>query len=531
MASFESEISPLSHLCSSACSEPFTIYRNKERYVINSFRDTLFSSDTKNEQNSAKSTNEEHVDDEVEADMFSSYESNEINDQSINHTSTQTNDNKSRKRPKTSHLHRHFSVREYEPSVCRSTITTCTHRGHSYFIHVIGNKMNELVIRDANYIVPHRVTLESGFNIPVTQSSEITHVASIGTSSFGAESNILACAGNKISILSTQTSTFGDYYKLFSRGIGLESKISDLDKKNRILSVHHSELAAAVSELPLCSLTIKMKVKLPSNAVKIATTPESSACPSCVILTESGTVFRWSPTHELDTSLRINFEGRADLTNSGNIYSSKTAWTNRCNLELSHDLNTCYLSHHKDLYTIDFRSGLTSNALMTTSTTISSVKQDLISPHTIYVCGSGRVSVMDTRHMREPALKRYVPDSHEIAQLYRADRFMNVGSLSEYGSIQPLSSGGTYLLYLHLNIYIFFFFFFCYTHLYILLFYKYSSLVVMVGSSPHSAMAHIHCIDKALSPRLGSDRLLLDASARLHSAFLFGCGRLSSKVF
>jgi len=60
-------------------------------------------------------------------------------------------------------------------------------------------------------------------------------------------------------------------------------------------------------------------------------------------------------------------------------------------------------------------------------------------------------------------------------------------------------------------------------------------LVVMVGSSRYSALAHIHCIDKTLPPRFRGvftdDSLLGDASARLRSAFLFGCSGLSSKVF
>lgn len=59
--------------------------------------------------------------------------------------------------------------------------------------------------------------------------------------------------------------------------------------------------------------------------------------------------------------------------------------------------------------------------------------------------------------------------------------------------------------------------------------------VLLLGSSPHSALAHIHTVDKALSTphRIGSSEFngsSGDSSARCRNALVFGFGNLSTQV-
>jgi len=453
MTSLGNEVSPLAHLSSSACSEPFALYRNKERYILSSFQNTLLFPSDDDHVSSSTNINDDNDNDNQdklatkEVDLSISDEDNQL--PSTSSQQPQRIVKKQRvyaKRPKFSHLYRHSSMNEYEPSESHSTLTTCTHRRSSYFIHVLGKNMNQLVIRDANYIVPHRETVESGFTLSLPHSSEITYVSSIGTHSFGAESYVLACAGENLYLLTTQMSTIGEHRRSFDKHTENEQTQDDDNQENHdtcllFLTHRKTEPKAHVTEAAICSLLIKKEAKLPSRLVKVATTPGTSTYPSCVFLTETGTVLKWSPTQELVPSIHLDFN-KSSSSSSSSSENSSSAWTRWSSLECSHDTNTCYFSHRSDLYTIDFRSGSISTTLLSAPTIIKSIKQDLQSPYLVYLCGTGQVDVMDTRHMREPILRRYVPDSHELTQLYRADSFIDVSSATSFWSRKPLDSGG-----------------------------------------------------------------------------------------
>lgn len=145
----------------------------------------------------------------------------------------------------------------------RQTVTSIHCRGRTKFLHIGGRHLDELVMRDMKHSY-EAVSLKTppGFTLPLSEGAEICEVASCGASQWGAKTNVLARTRSEL----YHVSTF-DVDDLVPGGDG-------------------SSVGASVIIEPV------QKWQLPYDIACMSVSPTSWS--SANILTTCGTVYTWN---------------------------------------------------------------------------------------------------------------------------------------------------------------------------------------------------------------------------------------------
>ena len=303
------------------------------------------------------------------------------------------------------------------PYFRRSTLTSCHHEHRSLVVHAAGRYMDELIVRDASFMHhqmrtswsgtshDHLIQKAPGFTLPLSRGTPVVEVMTTGVSAFHSCASLLARTHSEVFYL--RTVNINDHTPIHFQGAeGSGPRAFHHQGKGR-------ELGTEIMLEPL------QKWQLPTEIASMSTSV--TAWSHAAILGTNGKLFTWNPVGGLvqhsqedmhpPSRLATPLHGRGAME-SGQISVGLVSCT------LHPQVLLTSLGVRMRLYDLRSRyatatTSSSSSSVHRSRSPITSIAPHPLDPHLLVVCDvGGAVTLLDQRHMKTHISQRTVPEPH-----------------------------------------------------------------------------------------------------------------------
>lgn len=252
------------------------------------------------------------------------------------------------------------------------SLTTFTLGKENYLIHLGGEYLDELVIRNANFLLPqYCYPSQPSFSINISKGSPIRQLVTAGKTDYGTCANVLA--GNRGEIFYLQAFEADE---ILDEGLSLPSTVI---------------------------LEPKGKWQLPEeiSVLRGSTTSISSHLSYAVGISMKGKIFTWNPMSGV-------------LKHSDKSPISPTSSFNAPLVELSVHPSNVYIANNNSVYNYDLRSCELATSLYLSDSNITSLAQSQSQPHHYYASNHSSIMLLDNRFPNQHIYKQFIADPYNF---------------------------------------------------------------------------------------------------------------------
>ena len=301
------------------------------------------------------------------------------------------------------------------PYFRRSTLTSCHHEHRSLLVHAAGRYMDELIVRDTSFMRhqmvtsssgisnDHLIQKEGGFTLPLSRGTPVVEVMTTGVTACHSCASLLARTHSEVFYL--RTVNIDDHIPIHYQGS--EGGFSQHSQQGFL-----NQPGIEIMLEPL------QKWQLPTEIASMSSS--ITAWSYAAILGTNGKLFTWNPVGGLiqhsdeemyaPSRLATPLHGRGTME-SGQINVGLVSCTLHPQVLLMSFGTRLRLYDLRTRYTTT--SSSSSSSMHHSPSPITSIAPHPLDPHLLVVCDvRGSVSLMDQKYMNTHISQKTVPEPH-----------------------------------------------------------------------------------------------------------------------